>query len=67
MMRALLSITGSTGPERGRPVKMVISVRGTYAEELLARAISTVRDEFKMDIDYKVIKENRLPPMELQR
>jgi exopolyphosphatase/guanosine-5'-triphosphate,3'-diphosphate pyrophosphatase len=67
MMRALLSITGSAGPEKGRPVKMVISVGGTYAEELLARAISTVRDEFKMYIDYTVIKENRLPPMELQR
>jgi exopolyphosphatase/guanosine-5'-triphosphate,3'-diphosphate pyrophosphatase len=67
MMRALLSITGSAGPEKGRPVKMVISVGGMYAEELLARAISTVRDEFKMDIDYTVIKENRLPPMELQR
>ena len=66
-MRALLSITGSVGSEKGRPVKMVISVGGIYAEELLARAISTVRDEFKMDIDYSVIKENRLPPMELQR
>jgi hypothetical protein len=67
MMRALLSVTGSAGSEKGRPVKMVVSVGGVYAEELLARAISTVRDEFKMDMDYSVIKENRLPPMELQR
>jgi len=52
---------------KGRPVKMEISVGGIYAEELLARAISTVRDEFKMDIDYAVVKERRLPPMELQR
>ena len=46
---------------------MVVSVGGTYAEELLARAISTLRDEFKMDIDYSVIKETKLPPMELRR
>jgi exopolyphosphatase / guanosine-5'-triphosphate,3'-diphosphate pyrophosphatase len=66
-MRALLSITGSAGSEKGKPVKMVISFGGIYSEELLARGISSVRDEFKMDIDYTVIKENRLPPMELQR
>ncbi len=67
MMRALLSITGSAGSEKARPVKMVVSVGGTYAEELLARAISALRDEFKMDIDYSVIKETKLPPMELRR
>ena len=65
MMRARLSMSGSAGS--GRPLKMEIAVRGAYAEELLARAISTVRDEFKMDIDYTIIKERSLPPMELQR
>ena len=44
---------------------MEIAVRGVYAEELLARAISTVRDDFKVDIDYSVIKERKLAPMEL--
>jgi len=65
MMRARISIAGSASS--GRPVKMEIAVRGVYAEELLARAISTVRGEFKMDIDYSVIKEGKLAPMELQR
>jgi exopolyphosphatase/guanosine-5'-triphosphate,3'-diphosphate pyrophosphatase len=67
MMRARLSITGSAGSDRGRPVRMEVSIGGVYAEELLARAISTVRDEFKMDIDYSVVKEVKLPSMELQR
>jgi exopolyphosphatase/guanosine-5'-triphosphate,3'-diphosphate pyrophosphatase len=66
-MRARLSITGSAGSGRGRPVKMEIAVGGVYAEELLARALSTVRDEFKMDLDYTVIKERKLVPLELQR
>ena len=65
MMKARLSITGSASS--GRPVKMEIAVRGVYAEELLARAISTVRDEFRMDIDYSAIKERKLAPLELQR
>jgi len=65
MMRARLSITGSASS--GRPVKMEVTIRGVYAEELLARAISTVRDEFKMDIDYSVIKERKMAPLELQR
>ena len=65
MMRARLSISGT--PTSGRPVKMEVAVHGVYAEELLARAISTVRSEFKMDIDYSVIKERKLAPMELQR
>jgi len=64
MMRARLSITGSASS--GRPVKMEINVRGIYAEELLARAISNVRDDFKMDIDYSVIKERKLAPLELK-
>src|SRR4029077_2739160 len=67
MMRARLSISGSADSERGKPVRMEISVGGIYAEELLARAISSVRDEFKMDIDYAVVKESKLPTMELQR
>jgi hypothetical protein len=41
-------------------------LRGIYAEELLARAISTVREDLKIDIDYSVIKERKLAPMELQ-
>jgi exopolyphosphatase/guanosine-5'-triphosphate,3'-diphosphate pyrophosphatase len=67
IMRARLSITGSaaSGPEI--PIKMEIAVRGLYAEELLARAISTIRDEFKMDINYSVTKEQSLNPLELQR
>ncbi len=64
-MRARLSIAGSSSS--GRPVRMTIAVGGVYAEELLARAISTVRDEFKMDIDYSVVKERKLVPLELQR
>ena len=64
MMRARVSITGSAST--GKPVKMEISVRGAYAEELLARAISTVREDLKMDIDYSVIKEQKIAPMELR-
>jgi exopolyphosphatase / guanosine-5'-triphosphate,3'-diphosphate pyrophosphatase len=67
MMRARLSITGSASSGRGRPLKMEITVSGVYAEELLARAISNVRDDFKMDIDYSVMKERKLAPLELQR
>ncbi len=67
MMRARLSITGSASSGRGRPLRMEISVGGAYAEELLARAISTVRSDFKMDIDYSVVKERKLVPLELQR
>jgi hypothetical protein len=67
MMRARLTISGSGSAGRARPLKMEIAVRGVYAEELLARAISAVRDEFKMDIDYSVMKERKLAPMELQR
>jgi hypothetical protein len=67
MMRARLSITGSASSGRGRRLKMEITVSGAYAEELLARAISNVRDDFKMDIDYSVIKERKLAPLELQR
>jgi exopolyphosphatase / guanosine-5'-triphosphate,3'-diphosphate pyrophosphatase len=65
MMKASLSIKGSQGS--GRPLKMEIAVQGIYAEELLARAISTVREDLKMDIDYSVIKERKLAPLELQR
>ena len=67
MMKARLSITGSSGSASRRPIKMEISVRGVHAEELLARAISNVRDEFKMDIDYSVTKERTLGPSELER
>ena len=65
MMKARLSISGSASS--GRPVKMEITVRGVYAEELLARAISNVRDDLKMDINYSVIKEGKLAPLELER
>ncbi len=65
MMRARVSITGSASS--GRPLKMEVAVSGVYAEELLARAISTVRDEFKLDIDYVVVKERKLAPLELER
>jgi exopolyphosphatase / guanosine-5'-triphosphate,3'-diphosphate pyrophosphatase len=64
MMRARMSITGLASERR--PVKMEIYVGGAYAEELLARAISTVREDLKMDIDYSVIKEQKMPPMELR-
>jgi len=64
-MRARLSISGSAGS--ARPIKMQVSVGGEYAEELLARAISILRDEFKMDIDYAVVKEKKLAPLELLR
>jgi exopolyphosphatase/guanosine-5'-triphosphate,3'-diphosphate pyrophosphatase len=67
MMRARLSINGSASSGGERPLKMEITVSGVYAEELLARAISNVRDDFKMDIDYSVIKERKLAPLELQR
>jgi exopolyphosphatase / guanosine-5'-triphosphate,3'-diphosphate pyrophosphatase len=67
LMRARLSITGSASSGRGRPIKMTIAVRGVYAEELLARAISNVRDDFKMDIGYSVIKERKLAALELER
>ncbi len=60
MMKAHLSIKGSESS--GRPLKMEISVRGIYAEELLARAVSTVREDLKMDMDYSVIKERKLAP-----
>jgi exopolyphosphatase / guanosine-5'-triphosphate,3'-diphosphate pyrophosphatase len=64
MMKARLTITGSAGS--GKPLKMQLAIRGVCAEELLARAISNVRDDFKMDIDYSVIKEQRLEPLELE-
>ncbi len=67
LMRAALSISGSAESGRARPLKLQIEVGGVYAEELLARAISNVRDEFKMDIDYSVMKERKLAPLELQR
>jgi exopolyphosphatase/guanosine-5'-triphosphate,3'-diphosphate pyrophosphatase len=67
MMRARLSIAGSASSGRVRPIKMQIAVRGVYAEELLARAISNVRGDFKMDIDYSVVKERKLAPLELER
>jgi exopolyphosphatase/guanosine-5'-triphosphate,3'-diphosphate pyrophosphatase len=59
-MRARLSISGSASPSSARPLRMDISVGGTYAEELLARAISALRDEFKTDIDYSVVREKGL-------
>ncbi|MDA4118081.1 MAG: hypothetical protein OK455_07035 [Thaumarchaeota archaeon] len=59
-MRVHLSVSSEGDPSSGgRTVKMEIAVAGVYAEELLARAISTVRDEFKMDIDYSVTKEKQ--------
>ncbi len=67
MMRARLSVSGMANSERGRPVKMEITVHGVYAEELLARAISAVRDEFKMNADYSVVKEPKPVPLQLQR
>jgi exopolyphosphatase / guanosine-5'-triphosphate,3'-diphosphate pyrophosphatase len=60
LMKAGLSISGSA--DSGRPVKMEIVVRGVYAEELLARAISTVREDLKIDVDYSVIKERKATP-----
>ncbi|HVB95489.1 MAG TPA: hypothetical protein VND41_02665 [Nitrososphaerales archaeon] len=65
MMRARISITGSASS--GRPLKIEIAVSGVYAEELLARSISAVRDVFKLDIDYTAVKERKLAPLELQR
>jgi len=64
MMKANISIKGSQSS--GRPLKMEIAVRGVYAEELLARAISTAREDLRIDVDYSVIKERKLAPMELQ-
>jgi exopolyphosphatase/guanosine-5'-triphosphate,3'-diphosphate pyrophosphatase len=64
MMKARMSITGLASERR--PVKVEITVHGAYAEELLARAISTVREDLKMDIDYSVVKEQKMPPMELR-
>jgi exopolyphosphatase/guanosine-5'-triphosphate,3'-diphosphate pyrophosphatase len=67
-MRVNLTISRENGTRRGRPaVRMDIAVAGVYAEELLARDIATLRDEFKMDVDYSVSKEKRLVPLELQR
>jgi exopolyphosphatase/guanosine-5'-triphosphate,3'-diphosphate pyrophosphatase len=70
MMRARLSIAGSArsgSSDNGGLLRMEIAVGGAYAEELLARAISTVRDDFKMDIDYSVVKERKMVPLELHR
>ena len=67
MMRASLTISGSASSERGRPVKMHISVGGENAEELLARSISNMRSDFKIDLEYSVIKERKLAPLELGR
>jgi exopolyphosphatase / guanosine-5'-triphosphate,3'-diphosphate pyrophosphatase len=64
MMRARMSIAGLASERR--PVKMEIYVGGAHAEELLARAISTVREDLKTDIDYSVIKEQKMPPLELR-
>ncbi len=66
-MRAGLTISSGGGARRGRTVRMEISVAGVHAEELLARTVATLRDEFKMDIDYSVMKDERLVPPELQR
>jgi exopolyphosphatase/guanosine-5'-triphosphate,3'-diphosphate pyrophosphatase len=65
IMRARLTIAGTAASGHEIPIKMGIAVRGLYAEELLARAISRIRDEFKMDIDYTVTKEQNLGPLEL--
>lgn len=66
MMKADLSIKGSDSSER--PFRMEISIRGIYAEELLARAISTIREDLKVDVDYSVIKEPKMAAtVELQR
>ena len=48
-------------------LRMEMTIPGVYAEELLARAMTTLRDEFKIDIDYAVIRENKLVPLEVQR
>jgi len=63
-MRARLTIRGSAASQGTRPLRMDISVGGVYAEELLARAISALRDEFKTDIDYSVVKEKGLLAMD---
>jgi len=64
MMKTRMSVTGSVEPG-GRPIRMQLSVRGAYAEELLARAITAARDELKVDMDYSVIRERKLAPLEL--
>lgn len=66
-MRARLVAKGPSSSSSGTPVMMEVSVAGTYAEELLARAVSVVREELKTDIDYSVVKEKGLAPMELGR
>lgn len=66
-MRARLTVRGSASSDRGLPLRMEIVVSGVYAEELLARAISTVRAEFKADMDYTVVKDKSLGPPELGR
>ncbi|MDG7016720.1 MAG: hypothetical protein JRM82_05015, partial [Nitrososphaerota archaeon] len=65
-MGARLVVKGSA-PSRGAPLRMEITVAGTYTEELLARSVSTVRDEFKAEIDYSVLKGKAHAPLELRR
>ncbi len=65
-MGARLAVKGSA-PSRGAPLRMEITVAGTYTEELLARSVSTVRDEFKTEIDYSVLKGKAHAPLELRR
>ncbi len=66
-MRARLRVRGSAMSGGASLVKMEISVTGVYAEELLARAISKFRDEFNAAVDYSVVREKRLAPLELKR
>jgi exopolyphosphatase / guanosine-5'-triphosphate,3'-diphosphate pyrophosphatase len=66
-MRARLTVRGSTHSGRGVPLKLEIAVSGVYAEELLARALSALRGEFKTDMDYSVVKEKRPGQLELER
>lgn len=65
-MRARLTVSGSAS-RNGPGLKMQVLVRGTYAEELLARAVSALRDEFKVDIGYSVEREKKPLPLELER
>lgn len=66
-MRARMTVRGSATTDRGLPLRLEIVVRGAYAEELLARALTGLRGEFKTDLDYSIVRERRLPPMEMQR
>ncbi len=66
-MKARMIIRGSATSERSRPLKMEFIVRGVYAEELLAKAISSIRDEFKVEVGYTIEKVRKVMPLELQR